>query len=134
MTTRPGATLKMLAPAMLALAVALAAGLGVALDLVRDPYYAPPPPGNFTLPLPWTIVLPIAQLWTFGPALSLVAAILAWRRQRASQSPPESRSSVWKATRPLRMSKVWRAESCGFLPEPRTRVRRLRSGPSSPIW
>ena len=60
------------------LAVATAWLVGIGFDILGVPMYAPPPkPGNFTLPIPWTYLLPMTQEITFGPATGLVVGVWA---------------------------------------------------------
>lgn len=60
-------------------AVAAAWLVGVGFDVAGLRMYAPPPePGNFTLPIPWTFLVPIIQAATFGPVTGLLVGI--WPR------------------------------------------------------
>ncbi len=70
-----------------ALTAATAFAAGLVLDAVRSPYMPPPPPGNFTIPLPWALVAPLAAAIIWGPIAGAVAAARAVSLARR-RSPP----------------------------------------------
>jgi ABC-type antimicrobial peptide transport system permease subunit len=76
-----------------AFALLVAWAIGVGLDVAGEKYNPTPVPGNFVIPLPWPLVLPMAQILTFGPVAGLavgIAAAIISRRNAATLRRGES--------------------------------------------